>query len=483
MLRPPLPPDNSPAVPPVSRAGRAETGGAPRISRRDPRYLEFRDGETFIPIGLNLCFPRFVADPEEGVRRMIAWMRELAGHGGNFVRLWLGHAFFDVEPERAGRFDEKALDRIEAVLDAAQSLGLRVKLTLEHFRNLGAVPAAESFAGAANFSRPQYARPRGGPAASMDDFWQSPACRAAYLRKLDHLAARFADHPAIAAWELWNEINACAGKGWEAWTEAMLPELKRRFPGALTLQSLGSFCAGYTERPYRWLCGLRGNDVVQIHRYLDLGAEWPVCHQSIDLLSADAVRRIREWAPDRAVLLAEGGAVEPHHAGPSSLYEKDREGLILHDVLFAPFFAGAAGSGQCWHWDFYVARHRLWWHFGRFRRAIAGFDPVRQRPRPLFEETGRLRLHILAGESESIIWIRNKDSDWRSELLLDRCPAPVSGLSLALPEALAPVARARAYDPWSDTTTPALPVRAGSVGLPPFQRSLVLTLRHDFSDL
>lgn len=412
---------------------------------------------------------------------MAGWMRELAGHGGNFIRLWLGHAFFDIEPERAGLFDERALDRIEILLDEAQILDLRVKLTLDHFRTLDETSVAGSFAGAADFSRPQYSLSRGGPAADMDSFWQTPACRTAYLKKLDCLAARFGDHPAIAACELWNEINACSGAGREAWTETMLPELKRRFPHALALQSLGSFCANYMERPYRWLCGLRGNDVVQIHRYLDPGAEWPVCHQSIDVLSADAVRHIRAWAPDRALLLAEGGAVEPHHAAPSTLYEKDTEGIILHDILFAPFFAGAAGSGQCWHWDFYVARHRLWWHFGRFKRAIEGFDPACQQPRPLFRETDRLRLHILSGNGRSVIWIRNKDSDWRTELVPGRTVDTVSGLSLPVPGELAPVAHASAYDPWADTKTRFLPVSGRVVKLPSFRRSLVLTLHHDFS--
>ena len=41
-------------------------------------------------------------------------------------------------------------------------------------------------------------------------------------------------------------------------------------------------------------------------------------------------------------------------------------GIILHDVLFAPFFAGAAGPGHCWHWNVYVDRNNLWHHFARF---------------------------------------------------------------------------------------------------------------------
>ena len=38
---------------------------------------------------------------------------------------------------------------------------------------------------------------------------------------------------------------------------------------------------------------------------------------------------------------------------------QERRPEELHDVLFAPFFAGSAGTGQIWHWNTYVERHEL----------------------------------------------------------------------------------------------------------------------------
>ena len=80
----------------------------------------------------------------------------------------------------------------------------------------------------------------------------------------------------------------------------------------------------------------------------------------------------------KPVILAESGAVEPRHSGPFKLYAADRDGTLLHDILFAPFFAGAAGPGQIWHWDAYVAKNDLWWHFGRFRDVVKGIDPAEE---------------------------------------------------------------------------------------------------------
>lgn len=77
---------------------------------------------------------------------------------------------------------------------------------------------------------------------SIDEFLSSPEGDAVFLAKLDFLAEAFRSEPAIMAWELWNEVN-CTGpfELWSRWSERMLPELKRRFPNHLALQSLGSY--------------------------------------------------------------------------------------------------------------------------------------------------------------------------------------------------------------------------------------------------
>lgn len=458
-----------------------------RVSQRHPGYLEAGDGTSFIPIGLNLSFPRFAETTEKGMACYAEWLHELASNGGNFFRLWLGHSFFDVESDRAGVFEEEGAERLQGVLDLAASLGLRVKVTLEHFRSLEARRVREIFPGAARFERDTYHRSKGGPAESMDEFWQDGEVRRFYLKKLDWLAERFSQHPAIVAWELWNEINAAQGHGWEAWSEFMMPELRARFPGCLILQSLGSFCGDSGVAPYRWLADLPGNDVLQVHRYLDPGAEWAICRGPMDVLLANAVETLRDWREQdggepRPILLAEGGAVEAHHAGPSRLYEKDSEGILLHDVLFAAFFAGAAGCGQAWHWDVYVAKHRLWWQFARFGRAVEGFDPIREEATPIFWNTPRLRVYGLRGRQHSLLWLRDGACDGKTELETGQRALPVSNECLSLPASLPRSVCAATMNPWNESGWRTSEVRfvngSAELVLPTFTRSLVLKLIH-----
>jgi hypothetical protein len=309
-----------------------------RVSPRDPRYFELSDGTPYVPIGLNMIAP----PGDEGLPGMEAWMRQLSTNGGNYIRVWLGNPFFDVEHAHSGEYDEAKAERIAAMLSTAAREGIRVKLCLEHFRNLDGSRQAWA-------TKPLHLVANGGTATNMNDFFEGTASRELFKRKLAWFAQRFGDNPTVFGWELWNEINAVQGGNYMAWTEVMLPELHRLFPRNLAMQSLGSFDRDGVRPTYQRLATMPGNDVAQVHRYLDLGARLEVCHGPMDVLAADAVRELLAAHPGRPVLLAESGAVEPSHSGPFKLYNQDTNGMLLHDVLFAPFFVGAAGPGHIWH--------------------------------------------------------------------------------------------------------------------------------------
>jgi hypothetical protein len=340
-----------------------------RVSPRDPRYLETVSGRPFIPIGLNLIAPGRSADEAAGFATFERWLDQLAANRANYIRLWLSNEFWAVEHEREGVYDESRARRIDRALDLCRRRGIRAKLTLEHFRTIGET-TRQGWA-----DKPLHNISHGGSARSIADFFDGDAPRAQFRKKIEYFAKRFGSNPTVFAWELWNEVNAVRAGDYMAWTGAMLPVLHASFPRNLAVQSLGSFDRVSTRDLYRKHSLLAGNDLAQVHRYLDLGAQWDVCHGPVDVLAAAAVSELIGYRPRRPVILAESGAVEPNHSGPFKLYAKDREGIILHDVLFAPFFAGAAGPGQIWHWDSYVDANNLWHHFGRFADIVENLDP------------------------------------------------------------------------------------------------------------
>jgi len=106
-----------------------------QVSPNDSHYFQLSDGRPYLPIGLNLAGPGFDPSvaPEARLAQMESWMRMLARNRGNFIRIWLGQDYFDVEHAQLGKYDERKLQRIEHILRLARELGLRVKLCLEQF--------------------------------------------------------------------------------------------------------------------------------------------------------------------------------------------------------------------------------------------------------------------------------------------------------------------------------------------------------------
>lgn len=451
------------------------------VHPRDQRYLAL-DGRTWLPIGINAAFVRNWTDADEALCRQMAWIDRIADHGGTCTRVWISQPLLDPEPGKAGAFDPLRGERLRALLERARRRGVRVKLCLDHVRTIRPKSQAEAFPGAAVFHKPQWDRAAGGPAADFADYLDGRDGRSHYLERLEWIAGIAGEDPAVMGWELWNEINAVSGGDWLRWTGDMLPEAARRVR-QLVMQSFGSLSDDGAVAAYRSAVGLPGNTIAQVHRYLDPGAPLDIVRGPVDVLAADAVRTVAAMAGgDRPVLLSESGAVEANHAGPSRLYAADREGTILHDVLFAPFFAGAAGPGHCWHWDqHYLDRHGLWWQLRRFANAIEGFDPAERGISPERCDSPGLRGWQLSGRDSIAIWLRDASCDWASELVQGRTPATVTGARWHGGRSAGWLARARirAYDPWTDRWM-ALSAVGDGVCLPPFQRSLVV--RADVED-
>ncbi len=442
-----------------------------RVSARDARYFELTNGRPFIPIGLNMIAPSG-SNEAEALARMEQWITSLSRNRGNYIRLWLSNSFFDVEHERSGQYDAEKARRIDAVLAMARRHNVRVKMTIEHFRHF--FGKTQSWA-----AKPLHHVSQGGPAEDIDDFFQGQKSREQFKRKLRWYADRYGSDPTIFAWELWNEMDTVRGKGYMEWTEEMLAELKKLFPRNMVTQSLGSFDNDSKRPRYQRLCLMADNDFANVHRYLDLGASLDVCKGPVDVMAADAIQEMLNFKPAKPILLAESGAVEPGHSGPFKLYGKDKAGIILHDVTFAPFFAGAAGSGQSWHWDQYVAANNLWFQFGRFAEAVKEIDPVAEAFEPVSLDHPRLRIYALRGKHMLLAWCRDKQTTWQTELAEGKPPTVVEDAIVSLPQMAGESGQATVtfYDPWSNQWTQGQ-AEANKIALPNFKRSLVVRMRY-----
>lgn len=443
-----------------------------QVSKRDPRYLAMSQGGTFIPIGPNICFPRFITDETEILTYYQHYFQKLAENGGNFTRIWLSVPVFEVEHAQVGTYDLVLAQRMEKILALAEKHQIKVKFCLEHFRKITNSPA--TFPGSVPFDRPVYAE----KIKDMADFFNSATGKQMYLARVDFWAARFAQNPTVFGWELWNEIDAVPVPDDQLrldWTMEMLLAVKKRFPQQLVMQSLGSFDQESKNEMYQQFSELPANQLAQVHRYLDEGAKLPLCQGAMDELASDAVYTLRGFSPDKPVILSEVGAVEPRHAGPWRLYPQDTLGVLLHDLLFAPFFAGAAAPGQTWHWDFYLDKNNLWWHFGRFKEAIKGFDPIAEKVQTSFEkQSDQLKIYVLRGKKTELMWIRDGSNNWKTELIQHEPVRVVNQAKLRLN--CKKCRKISFYNPWKNVWQAGKLNPDHSVNLPEFSRSLILKI-------
>lgn len=431
------------------------------VSGENPKYFSLSNGKSYIPVGCNLAA---ISDLEA----MEHYMYELHRNGANYVRVWLNSEFFEIEKEY-GKWDETAVAHIDRLLELAGMYGMKVKMCIESFRKI--IPGRNRWD-----TKASYHVSNGGPFEDMQDYISSERGKEEYLRRLTFLKERYGDSPAVFGWELWNEMNAVEAVGIEEWNMEMLDVVHEMFPKNMVMQSLGSLDRESSFPIYEFVNRLESNDVMQVHRYLDEGAGLPVCSAPLDILAGDAVRHILDYGVEKPVLLAECGAVMPSHSGPHEVYGNDREGIILHDFLFAPFFCGAAGPGHLWHWDHYIDKMDVWFQIGRFSSAVSGIDPVSENFVPVTNHCKGLRVYALNGEKHVLSWCRDTESTWRNELV-DGIPAKeIRNMSVDMRDVVdgRPIDKVEVYDPWRNNWSELAPY--ANVQLLPFKRSIIIKI-------
>jgi len=447
------------------------------VSKANPTFFSYPDGSPYIPIGINLINPsgRHNQNPDSAFYEIESWMKNLAANGGNYIRIWLSQSFWDIEDQAAGQYREEKAKRIDRFIEMARKYNLKIKVTLEHFRSVTLQENAQPWA-----NKSVYHTSHGGPLDSIRQYIRSTEGHTLFLDKVDFYQKRYGSDTLFFGWELWNEMNAMRGPEdslFFDWNLKMLAEVKKRFPQNLVMQSLGSFDHENVRPIYKKMILLPGNEVAQVHRYLDLGAKMEVCHAPMDIICSSAIEELISYRSGKPVILAETGAVEPSHAGPSKYYPLDTAGILLHDILFAPFFSGSAGAGMAWHWESYVHKNNLWYHFGRFHEAIKGIDPIKESFKVKKAEVGSTRVYILKGKKTSLLWFRDISNTWQTELEQGERPHILSGIRVDLKDLgfKASGRRMEVYDPWKNTWTTIKPKKRVLV-LPEFKRSVVLRI-------
>ncbi|MDD4017844.1 MAG: DUF5060 domain-containing protein [Kiritimatiellae bacterium] len=363
---PPQPGDYSAVVSVRDRTGRRESEpvrftatpgrdpGFVRVSARDRRYFAFDSGQTYFPIGENVCWGH-----RRGTFDYDDWLPALGRAGGNYARFWLSPCWFTFALERPGKpgqglgmgqFDLANAWRLDYALGLAKTNGIRVMVCIDSFNILRDKPPYDCWK-----DSPHNAA-NGGPLQTPADFWASAEMDRLYRNKLRYLVARYGADTAVLSWEFWNEVD-CIGESYaavpvRAWHERMACHLRGIDPYRHLITT--SYGRSDGDPAVDTLPGL---DYVQTHHY---------------------------GSPDLAVTLArqqaaKAGYGKPHHVGEigadsgGARFNDDPAGLQIHDPLWVTLATGGSGLAAPWYWE-QIHTSNLYGLFGAAARFAKDID-------------------------------------------------------------------------------------------------------------
>ena len=384
--------------------------GCVRVSKSDPRYFEFDNGQAYFAIGENTATP---ASPAAklvslgGVADFNRWFSRLGKAGANYTRVWMCSPSLGIEWGKPGTYRLDHAWQLDRVMKSAERRGIYVKLCLESWRG---------FAGPGSFVRGNdvhpYWKKNGGPCDKEIEVFTNAEAKRMFRNRLRYVVARWGHSTHLLAWEFWNEINCVRGYDADivaAWPQEMARYVKSIDPWQhLIVNSLGSFLVD--ERYWR----LPEMDFAQVHGYWHPTAkESRETGKDMAQFAASWVEQLRPFG--KPALFAEFGLVNDRW-GPSPLAQKDREGVHLHNGLWSAMMSGACGTAMLWWWDSYVGPLDLYWQFhnvAAFARDVpwttAGFEPF-----TIATSDPSLCVRGLRGTKRNLVllWLQNKNHTW-----------------------------------------------------------------------
>ncbi len=336
-------------------------------SKRNPYYFEYETGEPYFAIGENVCWPQ-----SGGTYDFDNWLPPLAENGGNYLRLWAsGFSQFALEhnePGRPdcglGRYDQVRAWNTDYVLELCERLSIMAMYCIDSFNFLRKSPPYPAW----NLN--PYATEFGGMIDEPEQFFTNPDARKLYKQRLRYIVARWGYSPNIFSWEFWNEVDIIEkylSADSVAWHDEMAKYLRSIDPwGHLITTSFA---------------GTGGDDAVNA---LDT-IEYTMAH---NYNSPDMAAMISGWS--RKYL---SQFEKPFYFGEfgtdvdGQKEHLDKEGVYLHNGLWAGLACGNAGTAMTWWWDSYVHPKNMYPLFKPVAEFVKGLPLLDKEWRDLVFDT------------------------------------------------------------------------------------------------
>lgn len=366
--------------------------------RLKDNYLVCDNGSDLFLIGQNVCW----YGPSKKTYDYDIWFEKMAENGMNYARIWMAPWAFAVEwNNKAGKYDLKEAWRLDYILRLAEEKGIYLMLCLV---NHGQLRKSD------NWSGNPYNKARGGPLSSPEKFFTDSTAKDLFKKRLRYLVSRYAYSTHLLAWEFFNEVELTDNynpSNVANWHKEMADYLRSIDPYKhLVTTSFG----GPKEGDLIWRTSVL--DFTQTHMY------GPDVKDLAEAISREIKRKLSTYG--KPTLFGEFGADWRWFDSP--LYYKDKEGVEIHEGIWASLMSGSFGTAMLWWWDVYVDPYNLYYHYNALRKFVAnisfsrsGFTELKYRlvdNEKINASNINFEIFGLRNETFAMGWVRNKDYNW-----------------------------------------------------------------------
>lgn len=320
--------------------------GFVRVSKKDPLYLEFDNGEFYYPIGQNVAWASSLGAYDY-------YFSKMHENKYNWSRVWMSSWQCALEWLDVGDFhglnnyNLKNAKLLDDITDLAKKHDIYFQLVLNQHGQLSTKVDPE-------WLNNPYNAKNAGPCNKPSEFLTNEEAKVLFKYRMRYIVARWGYSTNILAWELWNELTLMDDYDSELdipWQREMAQYIEKIDPyqHLITTSYFGNFPKDIWK--------LREIDFGQIHMYT------PEIVTTLDGL----YQIMKDYK--KPYFVGEFGG-----SNLSGIDKEDPNATVQHNGIWAQYMTASAGNAMPWEWDSYIDPCNLYYHWLALAKFNEGED-------------------------------------------------------------------------------------------------------------
>lgn len=299
------------------------------------------NGQSFIPVGVNLCW---WTNNSRKTYDYDVWMERMNQNNINMMRLWMATWGFALHWGREyNNFDTRlnAAARLDKIFDLADKYSIYVQLVLVNHGQFSSTVNAE-------WQNNPYNSKNGGIIDTPQEFFSNRDARRAFKNEMRYILARYGYSDKILAWELFNEVD---------WTDGA--DSSNRLNIYNWHREMGEYMKSIDPydhmitTSYKTNIGMSyGLGVIDYTNPHDYG----YASKSVSL----NLPEVQESVVDRYKKPTIQSEIGINWQSGKDTRRTDPTGISIRQALWAGMLGGAAGAAMQWWWDSWIHPNNLW---------------------------------------------------------------------------------------------------------------------------